>query len=59
MKSIFAVIVFILILSLFRHFDFDTLQFKMPRLDTLYAIALICAIFFLVKETRKTGQPNK
>ncbi len=59
MRFVFIIIATILGASLFRHFDFKTLQFEKPGLDILYAIVFIVAIFLLIKDIRKTGHPNK
>ena len=59
MRFVLTIIAIILGMSLFRHFDFKTLQFEKPALDILYAIVFIAAIFLLIRDLRKIGHPNK
>jgi len=52
-KFIFVVVAFILGLTLFRHFDFKTVSFKMPTLDIIFLIAFIVTIYLLIKDFKK------
>lgn len=48
-----AFIIIILGWTLFKHIDFKNFTLKDPLLDILYAIVLIIAIFFLLKDRRR------
>ena len=49
----FAMIAFVLGLTLVRHFDTETMRFKDPVMDILYFIVLIISIFFIIKDYRE------
>ena len=59
MRFILIIIAVILGVSLYRHFDFQTLQFEKPKLDILYAIVFTAAVFLLMRDVRKTSRLNK
>lgn len=45
--------------TLFRHFDFNTLTFKKPGLDALYAVVFLASLFFLFKGVASNRWRNK
>lgn len=51
---VFIITAFMLGTTLLRHFDFQTLSFKMPVLDVLFLITFIIAIYLIIKDYRKT-----
>ncbi len=53
----FAMIAFVLGLTLFRHFDIETWQFKDPAMDILYFIVLLISIYLIIKDYRE--KPKK
>ena len=44
---------FILGITLLRHFNFETLRFKMPALDILFLLAFIVSIYLIIKEYKE------
>ncbi len=44
------IIAVILGVILFKHFNFNTLKFKNPWLDVLYAVTFIIVLFFLLRK---------
>ncbi len=44
------VIAFILGSTLLKHFNFETLKFKMPALDIVFLITFIMTIYFIIKD---------
>ena len=48
----FALIAFILGLTLFKHIDFKNFTFKEPYLDILYLVVFVIAIYLLIKDYR-------
>ncbi|GAB2564200.1 hypothetical protein GCM10027085_65320 [Spirosoma aerophilum] len=59
MRFVLIIIAVILGKSLVQHFDFKTLQFAKPGLDSLYAIVFIAAIFLFIRDVKKTDHSNK
>lgn len=49
---ILGIVSVILVVTLFKHFDFEHLRFAKPALDTLYLIVLIASIYLLLKGGR-------
>jgi membrane protein DedA with SNARE-associated domain len=47
------IIAFILGTTLFKHFNFQTLRFKMPALDIIFLITFIATIYILIKDYKK------
>lgn len=47
------VVVIILGVTLFKQFDFETLQFEKPALAILYIIVFVVSLYFLVKRPKK------
>ena len=43
------VVAFVLGMTLFKHFDFQTLTFKMPVLDTIFLITFAGSIYMIVR----------
>ncbi len=52
----FAMIAFVLGLTLFRHLDTETWQFKDPVMDILYLIVLIISIYLIIKDYREKSK---
>lgn len=50
------VVAFILGITLFRHFDFKTVSFKMPVLDTIFLITFVASIYMIVKDKKKQSK---
>ncbi len=50
----FIIVAFTLGTTLLRHFNFQTLSFKMPVLDILFLITFIIAIYLIIKDYKKT-----
>lgn len=55
MRFVLSIIAIILGTALFRHFDFKTLRVEKPGLDSVYAIVFIAAVFFLIRDIRKSA----
>jgi len=53
----FALIAFILGLTLFKHIDFKTFTLEDPVLDILYLIVFVITIYFIIKDYTK--RPEK
>jgi len=53
---IFVIIAFILGTTLLRHFNFKTLSFKMPVLDTFFLIIFIVSIYLTIKDYNKPAK---
>jgi hypothetical protein len=49
----FLIIAIITGLKLYQHFDFQNVKFEKPAIDTIYVIAFLAAIIFLVKDIVK------
>ena len=47
------IIAFILGTTLFKHFNFQTLRFKMPALDIIFLITFIATIYIIIKDYKK------
>lgn len=43
--------------TVIKHFDFNTLSFKMPVLDTIFLLTFILSIYLIAKEYR--GRPKE
>lgn len=39
--------------KLYKHFDFQNLNFEKPAIDTIYLIAFVASIIFLIKDFSK------
>jgi hypothetical protein len=52
----FAIIAIITGSKLYKHFDFQNLQFEKPALDVIYLIAFVASIIFLLKDYVKRPQ---
>ena len=50
---IWVLMVIILGMTLFKHFNFKTFRFKMPALDILFLIAFILGIYLIIKDLKK------
>jgi len=50
---IFVIVALILGMTLFKHFDFKTVSFKMPALDIIFLITFIVTIYLLIKDYKK------
>lgn len=50
---IWVLMVIILGMTLFKHFNFQTFRFKMPALDILFLIAFILGIYLIIKDLKK------
>jgi hypothetical protein len=52
----FALIAFVLGLTLKKHIDFKNFTLKEPILDILYIIVFILSIYFIIKDYKKTSE---
>ena len=59
MRFVLTIVAVIVGGALLRHVDVKTLQVEKPGLDSLYAIVFIAAIFLIIRDVRKKGQPNQ
>lgn len=50
---IFILMAFVLGTTLLKHFNFQTLAFKMPVLDIIFLIAFIVSIYLIVVKYKK------
>ncbi|MDQ6472537.1 hypothetical protein RB619_17990 [Flavobacterium sp. LHD-80] len=50
------VVVIILGATLYKQFDFKTLQFEKPALATLYLIVFVVSLYFLIKRPKKSSE---
>lgn len=50
---ILLIIAFILGATLFKHFDFQTVRFEKPVLDTVFLITFIVTLYLIVKDLKK------
>lgn len=50
------VVVIILGVTLFKQFDFKTLQFEKPALAILYIIVFVVSLYFLIKKPKKSSE---
>ena len=46
----FAIIAIITGSKLYKHFDFQNLKFEKPAIDTIYLIAFLASVIFIVKD---------
>ncbi|MBA4155235.1 MAG: hypothetical protein C0512_12935 [Flavobacterium sp.] len=53
----FLMIAFILGITLFRQFNFETMSFKDPALSVIYLVTFVFSIFILIKDFIK--RPKK
>lgn len=53
----FAIIAIITGSKLYKHFDFQNFKFEKPAIDTIYLIASVASIIFIIKDYIK--QPKK
>lgn len=53
----FLMIAFILGITLFRQFNFETMSFKDPALGVIYLVTFVFSIFILIKDFIK--RPKK
>ncbi len=51
-----TIIVIILGVIIFKHFNFSTLTFEKPWLNAIYIIAFVCILFFLFKDKIKVNR---
>lgn len=49
LRFTFSIVAIILVVTLFKHFDFERLRFAKPALDTLYLIVLIASVYTVFK----------
>jgi len=49
----FALIAFVLGLTLFKHIDFKNFSLKDPLLDILYIIVFVISIYLIIKDYKK------
>jgi membrane protein DedA with SNARE-associated domain len=53
MNPIWAIVAIILGVTLYKQFDFQTMQFEKPAMAVIYAITFVAAIFFLIKGRKR------
>lgn len=45
--------------KLIRHFDFQQFTFEKPALDTVYLIAFVASVVFMIREFRKNRTADR
>ncbi|NHM07988.1 hypothetical protein G4D82_14075 [Flavobacterium sp. CYK-4] len=52
----FLIIAIITGSKLVHHFDFQNFSFQKPAIDTIYLVAFLASIFFLIREFRNRNK---
>jgi len=50
---VFWVIAIILGVTLFKQFDFKTLEFENPAMAVIYAIVFVFSVYYIIKNSKK------
>ncbi|WP_439557300.1 hypothetical protein [Dyadobacter sp.] len=54
MNPIWAIVAIILGVTLYKQFDFQTLQFEKPALAVVYLLTFIASVYFLIKGRKQS-----